>query len=208
MSKPGGTDPVMVEARTALLDALEALGDHRSAVVGIGAQAVYLHTGSADVAIAKYTKDADLALDPRELADDPRVEAAMAAAGFTRSPNGQPGSWTGRRGIPVDLMVPESLAGPGARGARGARIPPHDRRTARRAVGLEAAIVESVELTITAAVPTDPRSFTARVAAPAAAAGREAAQARRANGHTGSAGGQGRARRLPPVAGGADGVAP
>jgi len=158
----------MVLVRATLLDALEALASHRESVVVIGAQAVYMHTGGAAVAIAEYTKDADLAIDPRVLPDDPRVEAAMEAAHFSRALDAQPGSWTSPKGVPVDLMVPESLAGPGSRDARGARIPPHDRRATRRAVGLEAAMVDAGTMTITALDPLDPRSFTVRVAGPAA----------------------------------------
>ena len=56
---PGASKPE-IQARTALLDALEALGAHRDAVVLIGAQAIYIHTGEAPVALAPFTKDADL----------------------------------------------------------------------------------------------------------------------------------------------------
>ena len=44
-------DPVYVVARAALLDALEALAGQRGAVVLVGVQAIYLHTGHADLAI-------------------------------------------------------------------------------------------------------------------------------------------------------------
>jgi hypothetical protein len=85
-----------------MLDALAASDDHRRAVVVIGAQAVYLRTGSAAVALAEATKDSDLAIDPRALGEDPRVEAAMKAAGFLPDPrHGQPGSWVNPEGIPV-----------------------------------------------------------------------------------------------------------
>jgi hypothetical protein len=46
-----------------LLDALEALAAHRDALVVVGAQAIYLHTGEADVALAEATKDSHLAID-------------------------------------------------------------------------------------------------------------------------------------------------
>lgn len=42
----GEIDPILVEARTALLDALDALLSHRDSIVLIGAQAVYLRSGS------------------------------------------------------------------------------------------------------------------------------------------------------------------
>jgi len=51
-------------AREALLDAIEALVAQLDAIIVVGAQAIYLHTGSADVAIAEFTTDGDLALDP------------------------------------------------------------------------------------------------------------------------------------------------
>jgi hypothetical protein len=43
-----------------LLDALVALEPHIDALVLVGAQATYLHTGDADLAVAEYTTDADL----------------------------------------------------------------------------------------------------------------------------------------------------
>ncbi len=51
-------------ARRVLLDALGALGAHREAVIVVGAQALYLQAGEADMAVAPYTTDGDLALDP------------------------------------------------------------------------------------------------------------------------------------------------
>ena len=142
MSLPGDGD-LPVRVRTALLDALEALDQHRDSVVVVGAQAVYLHTGKAVVALAEATKDSDLALDMRHLEDDPRIEQAMKARGFHQDLlKAQPGAWLSPDGIPVDLMVPEALAG--APGRRAARIPPHDRQATRQALGLEAA-VEQVE---------------------------------------------------------------
>lgn len=166
MSATGEAD-LVVAARRALLDALEALRAQNDAVVVIGAQAIYLHTGDTQVALAAMTKDSDLAIDVRCLAPTPLLEDAMTAAGFrTNGATGQPGSWISSDGIPVDLMVPEALAGVGGR--RGARIPPHSRRAARRATGLEAAVVEPVRMRIRAFAPDDPRVAEARVASPAA----------------------------------------
>ena len=131
---PGVSD-AEVNARRALLDALEALDAHIDAVVLIGAQAVYLHTGDAPTALPPFTKDADLALDARRLGDHPLIEEAMRAAGFILDPVArQPGTWLSSDGVPVDLMVPEALSG--AKGRRGARIPPHARTATRRAAGL------------------------------------------------------------------------
>src|SRR5688572_16544708 len=114
----GGSD-LMVAARRVLLDALEALHSHRDAVIVIGAQAIYMHTGGARVALAEATKDSDIAIDVRALSSFPLLEDAMKAAGFhLDSQRPQPGAWLSPEGIPVDLMVPDSLAGSGGR--RGA----------------------------------------------------------------------------------------
>lgn len=156
---------LLVRARSVLLDALDALQDHSDAVIVIGAQAVYLRTGGIDVALAEATKDSDVAVDPRLLADDPRIETAMRSAGFLPDTNGQPGAWVSTDGIPVDLMVPDALAGPGR---RGARIPPHDGRATRRAKGLEAVLVDFSEMEVSALDLDDHRVRRVKVAGPAA----------------------------------------
>jgi len=165
MSQPG-EDELPVRVRNALLDALEALDEHRDSVVVVGAQAVYLHTGAADVALAEATKDSDLALDTRRLEDEPLIEQAMRAAGFHQDlVKAQPGAWLSRDGIPVDLMVPEALAG--SSGRRAARIDPHARDAARRAVGLEAAVVDNIQMDIPSLAVDDDRRYVAKVAGPA-----------------------------------------
>lgn len=162
-----GDDDLLVAARSALLDALEALREHRDAVIVVGAQAIYLHTGAVSLALAEATKDCDLALDTRSLPQRPLLEDAMRAAGFHLDRRAsQPGAWLNDQGIPVDLMVPEALAG--RSGRRGARIPPHDKSAARRAVGLEAAVVDHSAVDIPALAPGDDRVYPANVAGPAA----------------------------------------
>ncbi len=164
---PTGDGDLLVAARGALLDALAALHAHRDAVIVIGAQAIYLHTGAGEVGLAEATKDSDLALDTRTLSAEPLLELAMATAGFRRDLHSpQPGSWLNPSGIPVDLMVPESLAGPSGR--RGARIPPHSKHAARRAAGLEAALIDHAPMVVNALEPGDVRAFAANVAGPAA----------------------------------------
>jgi nucleotidyltransferase-like protein len=153
-----------VLARRVLLDALSALGPHCDAVVLVGAQAVYLHTGNTDLAVAPTTTDADIALTPHRLQDKPLLENALRAAGFIAGPN--PGSWQGTSGVAVDLMVPESLSGAGGR--RGARLSLHGNRVARRTAGLEPAIVDNEKRELTAFEDVDGRAFTVRVAGPAA----------------------------------------
>jgi hypothetical protein len=68
--------------------------------------------------------------------------------------------------IPVDLMVPEGLAPPG--GSRGARIEPHDKMAARKALGLEGAVIDNDPMDVAALDNQDLRSFVVRVAGPPA----------------------------------------
>ena len=160
----GEHDPLYVVARRVLLDALDALGPHRSACVLVGAQAVYLHTGAADIAVPEYTTDADLALDPRRLGPTPLLAERLLSAGFRASQN--PGTWIGASDVEVDLMVPEALGGGGR---RGARLPPHGNSVARKAKGLEGALVDRSDFTIGSLEPeVDARAMVVSVAGPAA----------------------------------------
>ena len=165
MSSPGEPDGRLIRSRAALLDALHALDAHRDSVVVIGAQAIYLGTSGAAVAVAEATKDSDLAIDPRTLGEEPLIEAAMETVGFVLAPvKRQPGAWLSADGAPVDLMVPQDLAGAGSATTRGARIPPHHKRATRRARGLEAAMVDNSWLVVAALDPADDRRFEVRVA--------------------------------------------
>lgn len=148
-------DPRYVIARRVLLDALTALEQHADVLILAGAQAIYLHTGEGDLAIAPFTTDADLAIDPRQLAPEPELERAMLSAGFRLAePDGhiEPGIWFAERwidgepiSVPVDLIVPAAVAAPGGR--RGARLGAHGRRAARKTVGLEAVLVDYAPMT-------------------------------------------------------------
>ncbi len=168
-----GPPPLMVEARRVLLDALDALAEHRGSLVLVGAQAVYLRTDEIALSFsASYTTDADLAIDPTTLADTPLLADLMTAAGFERTQPDRPGIWGKSividghdELIPVDLMVPEALAGPGR---RGARLAGHGKQAVGRAEGLEAALVDRSPMTITALDPTDKRAITVDVAGPTA----------------------------------------
>lgn len=167
----GEPDPLYVAARHVLLDALEAIEPHLSALVLVGAQAVYLRAGEADLAVAPYTTDGDIALDPTQLGPEPLLEVSMEQAGF-RLLEGAVGIWQGqvevegvKRTVDVDLLVPESLGGPGR---RAARIPPHARRSARKVAGLEGALVDRDLYKIGALDPADTRQFELMVAGPTA----------------------------------------
>jgi hypothetical protein len=90
----------------------------------------------------------------------------LREAGFT--PGLNPGHWVTTGGVAVDLMVVPHQAGTARASARAARLPPHDKVTARIANGLEAALVDNEHVTITALEPSDPRAIQLRVAGPAA----------------------------------------
>lgn len=167
-------DELYVMARRVLLDALEALGDHRDSLVLVGAQAVYLRVGDADLAVAPYTTDGDLAVDPATLRELPPLEEALARGGFHPRNRESVGTWVTHRStsnsprteVVIDLLVPESVS-PG-QGRRAADLRGHDRKAARIVRGLEGAIVDLDLMHLPALDPDDPRSFELRVAGPAA----------------------------------------
>jgi hypothetical protein len=179
----GGDDrssagPEYVSARRVLLDALTALAPHGRAIIVAGAQAVYLRTGTSDIAIAPYTTDGDIALDPSLLRAEPEIERTMREAGFTlkRTSDGQiqPGNWVTTRIVeglemivPIDLIVP-SAAAP-TEGRRAARLGIHGDVSARKSTGLEAALVDHSTMTIRSLDRrADPRSVEVEVAGVAA----------------------------------------
>lgn len=146
-----------------MLDAAEALAPHLDSIILVGAQAIYLHTGAADLAVAEFTIDADFSVEPELLSDEPLLAELLEAHGFT--PREHPGGWRTPAGVYVDIMVPEALAGPGT---RGADLGAHGRRVARRALGLEGARVDRELLTIGALDVVDTRSVTMNIAGPGA----------------------------------------
>lgn len=154
-----------------LLDALDALDDQRDAVILVGAQAIYLHTGDADLAVAPYTTDADLTIDPEKLKVNPRLGEVLSEAGFHADAQNV-GTWITKRpfkdrhvDVKVDLMVPEAVGGPGR---RGARLGEHGKSAARKAKGLEAALVDWKIKSIAALDDEDRRVLRVAVAGPAA----------------------------------------
>ncbi len=167
-------DELYVIARRVLLDALDALGEHRDATILVGAQAIYLHTGDADLGVAEYTTDADLAFDPDLLAEVPPLEQALEGAGFYGSRSAI-GIWKTRRrtsasldiDVQVDLLVPTTVS-PGT-GRRAARLPGHGVNAARKVDGLEGVLVDLAEHDIASLEPAiDPRVVRAKVAGPGA----------------------------------------
>jgi hypothetical protein len=169
--RASGADPLYAAARKVTLDALEAVEPFRDSLVLVGAQAVYLRTERARLAVAPFTLDGDIAIDPSSLPPEPAIETVLARAGFGRT--GQPGSWVrqvslGDRHVSVcvDFMVPDTVA-PGT-GRRSVDLAGHDRLAARRAYGLEASLVDHSPMRMSALDPADGRQVTTEVAGPAA----------------------------------------
>jgi hypothetical protein len=165
-------DPEYVAARSVLLDALDALGTQARAMVLAGARAIYLRTGPESLPIAEHTTDGDLAVEPGALEDAPVLAELMEGAGFhlaEREGSDEPGIWEKETrigdedvAVPVDLIVPTGVAPPGGR--RGVRLPIHGKLAARKATGLEAALIDNDVMAITALDPADDRSTELRVA--------------------------------------------
>ena len=95
----GAPDPLYVAARRTLLDALEAVEMQLDALVLVGAQAVYLHTGEGDLAVAPYTTDADLvgptlgAGPPASAGGDPHERGASHGAPMISGRGPRPCRW-------------------------------------------------------------------------------------------------------------------
>lgn len=155
-----------VAARAVLLDALQALHDHLPAIIVVGAQAVYLHTGSGDFVEQPMTTDADLALNVASLGEQPEITTALTDAEF--KPGLNPGSWLGAGEVAVDIMVIPSQAGRDKKGARAARLPGHGEWAARITPGLEPVIVDHASKMLMALDPSDHRRVGVNVAGPAA----------------------------------------
>lgn len=152
----GDIDPLYIQARTALLDVLEALVEQLDAVILVGAQAIYLNLGETGLAVAPFTTDADLALDPQALKTEPQLTEAMHAAGFAEKSQ-QIGTWiSSRGGTEIDLMVPAAVGG---MGRRAARLGEHGDRVARKTRGLEAALIDKHVQIIGSFEDDDPRRF-------------------------------------------------
>ena len=158
-------DQRIISAREGLLDAVEALGAHGEAVILVGAQAIYVHTGEsgAGFAVSPFTYDADIALDPALLGSAPTIIDAMAGAGFNLTD--QPGLYRRESGVQVDLLVPAAVGGPGR---RGARLDVHGNRAAMKVHGLEGALISHATREISSLIPGSNRSCSMEVAGPAA----------------------------------------
>ncbi len=163
-----------VVARRVLLDSLEALGPHCGAAIVVGAQAIYMRAGEADLAVAPYTTDGDLAIDPSRLAEVPPLEQVLLRAGFQPRSKDSVGIWIAHRPtrdnprteVQIDLLVPASVS-PG-KGRRSAMLPGHDARAARIVRGIEGVLVDADVMKVAALDAADGRALDVRVAGPAA----------------------------------------
>ena len=169
---PGDYDELYVVAREVLLDALEALGEHRNAIVLVGAQAIYLRTGEADLAVAPYTTDGDLVVDPTALGAIPPLERALGDAGFAPDSPSSVGIWKTSRArgggdvvVAIDLLVPRSVSV--GKGRRDAKLEGHAPRAARIVDGLEGTLIDHDEMDVAALREADARRLRVRVAGPA-----------------------------------------
>ena len=115
-----------------------------------------MQTESVDdsFAVAPFTYDADIGLDPERLEDSPALVDAMCRAGFRLTL--PPGTFMKDGGTQVDLMVP---AAAGGSGRRGARLGVH---------GLEGTLVSHTRRKISSLVSDEDRSCILKVAGPAA----------------------------------------
>ena len=174
MPERAAPDSLYVAARHVLLEALEALGAQRQAAILVGAHAVYLRVGEGDLATTPHTTDADLALDPSLLGGDPLLDEALIGAGFRpRAGASGPvvGSWVSEQQVEgravhvdLDLLVPEAVSGAGT---RAARLGVQGDRLARKAFGLELALVDNDVMNV-GALDSDPKCFAVHVAGVAA----------------------------------------
>jgi hypothetical protein len=99
---------------------------------------VYLRVGEADLAVAPFTTDGDLAIDPAVLAEIPPLERALMDAGFLPKTTTSVGVWIAKHAtshgpdteVAIDLLMPATVS-PGS-GRRAASLPGHDPRAATR----------------------------------------------------------------------------
>lgn len=121
----------------ALTKAVAALAPHLDALTLVGAQAIYVHAPEmSDFGVAA-TSDADVVVDVDLLGDSPLLVDALQGGGFRRASRDRPGIWlteVDAYPVTVDLIVPETFAGAGS---RGARLGVHGKDAATRSAGTE-----------------------------------------------------------------------
>ena len=156
--RPGsvGNRDLMLRGRTWVTPRYDALR----------AQAIYVHAESEDAsfALSPFTYDADIALDPGTIGQQPHDSGG-------HEPRGLPSWRTNRdctRGAPgrrLTCWCLGPLAGPGR---RAARLGVHGNRAATKVHGLEGALVSHAHRKITSLTADADRSCILKVAGPAA----------------------------------------
>jgi len=150
---------------------LSALAPHGKAVVVVGAQAVYLRTYDANLAVAPYTTDGDLVIDPSVLGDESSWRSNGHAL-FTRLTRSQghdePVIWVKTAKSMVRQFTfggPHRAAGRDSSGrSKRCATRVHGNSAARVSPGLEAALIDHSPMVIGSLEDSDPRSFDVEVA--------------------------------------------
>ncbi len=153
MNVPGAPDPAFSAAREILLDVLATLSVYpSSAIIVVGAQAVYLRTAMIIIDAAPFTIDSDIAIDPRIIPETPSLRALLEDHGYVLRDN-QPGLYSAPHLEPhiseaanVDIIVPELFAADAGR--RNANLQYDGSRAARRTAGLEIALYDNSPLDV------------------------------------------------------------
>jgi hypothetical protein len=143
------------QSRRLLIDTIRALSDFSDSLTVIGAHAVHVWVQETLGAMPmQATRDADVAVNPVFVTPDPKLLHIMGSIGVEPALPDRPGvyGYTIENQLPlperttIDLIVPETYAGPGRRAARIAG----QSHAASRATGLELAVWDRHRRTLTA----------------------------------------------------------
>ncbi len=143
-AQPTGVEltPALIKSRNHLLDALTVLAPHAEALTVIGAQAVHERTDPDLPIPSTSTEDGDLAVTPELLVAQPQMGTLLGEHGYQPKFPERPGIWVkaDHPEASVDLLVPESVAGPGRRSAK--TFHNQGRNVIGRAAGIEMAMTD------------------------------------------------------------------
>ena len=146
--------------RTAIDLITGPLAPYRDSLTLIGGQAVMLRTIDR-FDLATDTDDADFAITPQLVTDDPKIEDELRKAGFEPRSTSRPGLWgrqsytnpvTGQKAWAEMLDLDCPLAFSGATSPKRRSVPAlssHGRQATGAAVGLELAVIDRELLTVT-----------------------------------------------------------
>jgi len=146
------------------MGALETLQPHLDSLILVGAQAVYLNPNHIELPLAPATSDADIAFDTRSLEVSPEIGELLREADY--SPNAtakNPGHWMNAERVPLDLLQPRILSNRGPK-SRAADLGLHGRDVLRIPDGLDSALIDNSDLTVSSFEAEDHRSYELKVA--------------------------------------------